>query len=762
MRKIFPSLLILFFFQNLLAQQNLIGHWLKDEYGLPAFNYTGALPFKAKIKNGQDAKLPSDPWFLLGNYRFTLFAHVSGEYELVTGERAWGRVNQGDRPNSGQNDANINILDSKNRILKTYKLVGKSSLAGQPEKCSRVFGCGFAVYSYEMEDLSCKRSLSVKPSKNPYNGEPAFYLTVEIKNKSAKKIKTSYYESVAAHYQMMQQQHKTGNEKVKYFNKAVFNQPLQIIKVDITALAADPLLFPHDSIISPYDGFPPSLFIKAFSNNVKLINKTEGDKEIITAQADLDLEPGETKKIELIIGYSFKNSFENINQICQSLISSNYSINKYGDDWKKLLPTFGPEKDSTLKNEMTWHAYNLEAMATYNEFYKETEIPQGTVYDYDWGIHASARDHIQHALPLIYYNPAQAKSVLKYIIKKTTPWGEIRLMETGYGLAHAGTYFTSDQQLFFFLLLSEYLRVTKDYNFLNEKVENYPVQNMRPITVLETVENCFTFLRDQIGTGPHGLVRLMNSDWNDAVFYIEKAPYNRVLYSGESHMNTTMVLSFFDELAKQITIGGQGLSPQLQKKAGLLTSGMSFYRKEIYTAFIKDLGNRNFSRRMYFNHKAYGEENMFLEPQGFMLQVPELSAEKKKKLYDEIKERLYKGEKLGAREQEKPEFNDEEFDKGSRENGGFWYSLNGPVIIGVSQFDKAEAIVLLKKMTFNNYAKQFPQYWSSYWSASDNIESSLIPMEGLPDQTNNYADSPVYCAHPHAWLLYCYYKINEK
>jgi cellobiose phosphorylase len=64
-------------------------------------------------------------------------------------------------------------------------------------------------------------------------------------------------------------------------------------------------------------------------------------------------------------------------------------------------------------------------------------------------------------------------------------------------------------------------------------------------------------------------------------------------------------------------------------------------------------------------------------------------------------------------------------------------------------------------MTFDNFAKSVPDYWSSYWSAADNVESSLIPEEGLPDQTWNYSAIPVYCAHPHAWILYCYFRINE-
>ena len=188
---------------------------------------------------------------------------------------------------------------------------------------------------------------------------------------------------------------------------------------------------------------------------------------------------------------------------------------------------------------------------------------------------------------------------------------------------------------------------------------------------------------------------------------------------------------------------------------------MVLYRNKILRAYLTDMGNRSFPRRMYFNGKSYGDDNMFLEPQGFTLQIDELSEDRKCMLYEEMKKRVYKGEKIGAREQETPEFKDAGFDKGSRENGGFWWALNGPVIVGIANFDREEARKLLKNMTLQHLAEEFPQYWSSYWSAADNLESSMILEEGLPDQTMDYANIPVYCAHPHAWILYCYYYLEK-
>ncbi len=729
---------------------NYLGHWSSDKMGLPCFEYTGNIPYSAKLDNGTDVKLPEDPWFLLGNYRFTMFTHISGEYELISGQRSWARVNQGSKRNSGVNLSEITVDGEK------YALTGMDSLAADTEKCRRIFGCGFANYSYEIDGVSVNRNLSVKPSTEVDNGASAFLLTVTVKNKSGKAVNCTYSEYVGANFEGIQFQ--TVPKEwlpLKYTNEYSENASDNSARVTITAHSDDPLLVPDRESMSKHDAFPPLLFMKSLSENTAF----SGDNSGINAEISFTLVPDEEKTFRMIIGYSFEYGISKQDSICAELSSGKIvsePVSAFADDWLKIIPDFTDEKEVTLRRELRWHVYNLESMATYSEYYSETKIPQGTIYDYDWGCHASARDNFQHALPLVYYNPKLAKSVLRYMLKRTTPFGEIRLIESGNGYAENERYFTSDQQLYFFLLLSEYLRVTKDYAFMGEKVQPYPAKNQAEMTVAELTEKCFIFLRDTIGTGAHGLVKLLNSDWNDAVYYIEKVPYNNIFLTGESHMNSAMAISIFQTLIPQLKEAAKYCG-QLDR----LCESMSYYRNNILRAYLADMGERSFPRRMYFNGKPYGDDNMFLEPQGFTLQINELSEERKRLLYEEMKKRVYSGEKLGAREQQTPEFEDEGFDKGSRENGGFWYALNGPVIIGVSQFDKTEAVRLLKNMTLQHLSEEFPQYWSSYWSAADNIESSLIPEEGLPDQSLTYANIPAYCAHPHAWILYCYYRINE-
>jgi cellobiose phosphorylase len=166
---------------------------------------------------------------------------------------------------------------------------------------------------------------------------------------------------------------------------------------------------------------------------------------------------------------------------------------------------------------------------------------------------------------------------------------------------------------------------------------------------------------------------------------------------------------------------------------------------------------RSFPRRAWISYnESYGENEIWLEPQGYALQIPEMSQERKQRLFTEVEKRLINGEALGARQQENPPVYDVRgvAEPGTRENGGFWFSLNGPLILGVASFDRGKSWSLLRRMTFANFATRFPNYWSGRWTNADAVDSSVSPHKGM---------TPVIglCAHPHAWPLYCYLRLKE-
>ena len=175
---------------------------------------------------------------------------------------------------------------------------------------------------------------------------------------------------------------------------------------------------------------------------------------------------------------------------------------------------------------------------------------------------------------------------------------------------------------------------------------------------------------------------------------------------------------------------------------------------------MKDLGDRKFSARAYLGSKIrFGLDNVCIEPQSFLLQVPTLSVERKKEIYAYIKPRLSDPEKIGIRTRQRPLWSG----KPEGEDGGIWYSLEYPLLLGVATFDKEEAKSLLYKFSFDNYSRHFPQYWIGQWTAPDEINSSLY-REGLYafwiSLDNFRYGLQGYCSHPHTWPLYCYYKLG--
>jgi cellobiose phosphorylase len=702
------------------------------------------------LTNGTPVQLNEDPWFLLGNYRLTLFTHVSGQYQLISGQRSWARLNQGAEKISGLNNAVLEVLGDDGAVETRFPLVGLDSLAADPSRTQRTFGCGFARYRYELGELECRRTLSVQPSTHPRDGISAFLLDVEIRNNGSEPRQLRYTESITANYAAIAMNPERLKE-VTFSDEVSVDASRGIIKTAFTAHSDDPLRLPPRGEMAVVDAFAPSLFMQS-SAEVEFSSEPAGSGRRMSAAAWLEIPPGASRTLSLVIGFSFEDGYEEPARMAEALRSGAgepRADGAFGEDWKNRLPLFPAEPDEVLRREMTWNAYCLEAMATYSGFFDETKIPQGTIYDYSWGMHASSRDNFQHALPLCYTNPELARSVLRYMMKRTTPMGDIMLLESGNGFCSNKYYQQSDKQINYFKLISEYLRITGDSAFLLEEVPFFPVKDMPSGNSIDFMERCFTFLRDQVGVGGHGLVRLLNADWNDAVYYMEKEPYNRVIFSGESHMNTVMILGIFEKLIPALDrLAGEPGFAAHKEQIETLAGSMRHYFQALEKAFYDDLGDRSFAKRIYFAGRSYGDEQMFLEAQGYLLQLESFPPERKKRLYAGMVKRVYANEKIGARQQEDPQVDDAAFE---------W-----PIINGLAGFDRAEALKRLKMMSVANAARSFPAYWSAYWSGPDNLESSLIPEEGLPDQTWTYWEVPVYCAHPHAWPLYCYCKINEQ
>ena len=685
-----------------------LGHWLDGPLDLPAYRYTGPLTFGGK------AMLPDDPWFLLGNHRLTAFVHASGRLRWLSGERGWADLLSG--------FSAIATIDGKTIALTG---VGAEAAIG----AEKTFGVGEARFIYALAPgLTLVRTLAVRPSTIVGQGDAAMLVTSNIVNTGPTPRKVTLHESGKPEYRPVRAPW-VGALPVQFATQVTHDPANRIARAATTATATRPLVLALRPRVSQYDAEPPTLWLAAIEGCA-----IEG----FGVGATLTVAPGQSVRVQYAIGHAFTSDALADRAAADALVTGSRD-GGFTHEWRRTVPTFAERPSGAARREAQWNAAMLDQMATWRDYYDETIVPQGTTYDYDWGLTLGTRDIAQHALPLCRTRPPLARSVLRYILKRTAPDGEIKLGDSGYGWIPEGSWVPSDQQLYTFLLAAEYLEKTSDASVLSERIAWHPVDTGSVATGLVHLEQAFVYLRDRIGVGAHGLVRLLNSDWNDLFYFWPKPlPYAELYGSAESHLNTALAVVALGRLAVQL----ERLSPAARP----LAAAMAAWRHELLAAYLKDWGDRAFPRRAYLGKAGpVGEDEMWLEPVGFSLMIPEVPLATKRALAAAMEARLLAGEPLGPRQIERT-IAQKDLQPGQRENGGVWFSLTGPVILGLATFDRARARSLSNRISFATYARMHPDAWTGAWTNSDSVDSARLLSGGLS------AMAP-WCAHAHAWPL---------
>ena len=749
--------IVFLFLLSALTAEAQPGSWKTGSNGLPIYDFRASLPIEAKDDLGGDANLPEDPYFLLGNYRMGLFTHVSGICQFMTAQRAWARVNAAAaQPNYGENDAYVVIgTGDKARMI---DLVGLESVASDPSVTERNFGVGFARYSYALPfDVRCERVVSVRPSDRVNEGVPAFLVTVTLRNEGSRTRKISYVENMPVRYVTMQtQMMKPEDRPIGYPVVMKPSEDGKSVLADVSARRDAFIVMPETHQRFPFETDPSDVFVYVRSTDDKVLCSSSFDGDVLRADFGMSLKPGESRSFHVVWGLLDSMKDLTADDVYESLVKDAdlgaCPEGAFSSLWKKAVPDFSSEDDEVVRRELYWNAHFVEASAKYSEYFDETFIPQGTVYSYHYGDNIANRDHLQAMLPACYTNPALAKSALRYVMKHTDADGEIKRGNLGYGYTPPIIYKESDQQIYMFNSVAEYLRITGDYAFLDEEVEQYPAELGIRTKVLTVLQKHFTHLRDEIGLGPEGLIKLHNSDWSDS--FLHTYSPNKYSWSAESHLNTVMALAVLPEFILQIEKSGRD-------DVSEFVAAMKAYSVKIEAAYMKDLGDRLYSPRAYLDQThRFGQDVVCIEPQGYLLQLKNITDERKREMYEYMKTRISDMEPIGVRTREYPLWDG--LPQG--EDGGIWFSLEYPFLLGVSTFDKEEAWKLFRKFSFDNFTGNYPDYWVGQWTAADEVNSTLYRpgLYAFWIPVDNYRHGlQGYCSHPHTWPLYCYYKLNE-
>ena len=542
------------------------GKWNVPNSGLP-YMECDAVP-----STGEDGTI-DDPCFILGNSRIKLATHVSGLFQIMSAERVPARFNADpERQDYARGTATL-VFEND-----TTRLIGVNSIASDPERYDVVTGMGFTRYDYTLDcGLKCSRMISVMPSEEPGKAAPCFLLTFTVRNTDSQAKKISYDEVIMPHYVPVAAQSLPLSERT-------FRYPYSTA-VSFRAVEARfspiPQKFVHSylpDVPFGHEVAPQTLFV--YSPDAFLC-VYEG--EIHAMFSDEKVKPGREKTFSIVVGFAdgdYKKMAEDV------LDKNEKGINgAYPSLWKECLPDFSAEKNRNLKAELYRNAHTVEASAVYDSYFGETFISQGGDVTYKEGTAIGNARHLQAAYAASYTNPALARSAIRYVMMHSDFLGRISDGNIGYGFALPASGTDGDVQLEVFNAVSQYLRITGDYSFIDDRISLYPLESKMDMSVLQLLERYFIQVRDYSDCG------------GDKALLRRKAAKSAVV---------------LPEFIAQLKASG--------KVASDFTDALELYRKTSEDHFMADPGDVASSSSIY------------------LLQMPSVDASLKREVYNYIVE----------------------------------------------------------------------------------------------------------------------------
>jgi hypothetical protein len=467
----------------------------------------------------------------------------------------------------------------------------------------------------------------------------------------------------------------------------------------------------------------------------------------------LHLNPGQSQTLHFMYGY-LPSSFELEPLVTRYKANASTSLKDSSAAWKEKGMRFTVAAEPWVARETIWNHYYLRSSLTYDDFFHEHLLNQNGFYQYVMGFQGAARDPLQHSLPFIFSDPEIVKIILRYTLKEVRPDGSVPYGIVGHGvIAPMVADNASDLPLWLLWTASEYVLATRDLAFLDEQIPSWPLYG--PTKQTETVRNllarCYRHQVDQVGVGEHGIVRMLNDDWNDGLLgtFATKA-FKEAAEKGESVLNSAMSAWVFDYYARLLTYAGENpdLIAQIRKNArsSREAAGKQWTGKWLRRAWLGPaLG-------------WLGESTLWIEPQPWAIVGGVTTPEQSRQLIQTMDALLRRNSPIGATQlSEGPDMlKGEVFEPGTCVNGGVWPSLNQTLIWALATVDPAMAWDEWKKNSFARHAEAYPDIWYGIWSGTDSYNSAMHKEAG-ESVNNKYfhgTDFPVLNLHSHACALY--------
>lgn len=501
---------------------------------------------------------------------------------------------------------------------------------------------------------------------------------------------------------------------------------------------------PEPGSVSPHEVFGPKATIRleCLSADVRVQASTDDDSmPTLELRMPLHLAPRGRSKVTLRFGLIEQETSE-----VESIGSPRDSL---GADLPRVEG--GPPH---WQREARWHAAMLLAGTSVDRVLGGHTLNQGSAYQWLMATNAAARDPLQHALPLVYYRPDLALSILRNTCSWASPEAVLPYALSGAKERWTALWEPSDQGLWALWLAAEYLAATGDLDGIAMDTPFHPQFGSESCSLTEHLRRHHRYFVDVVGRGAHGHVRMMNADWNDVAIAESGVSRQRMWQEGESVLNSAMaatILPIWAGAARRM-----GLQAEAQEADALAA--------ELTQAVASEWNGRWFRRAYGPGVGPIGEDDMWLEVQPWAMLCGAASKAQAFKLMEVLDNGARAGSPVGARVKWpiKTMPQPGTWPLGEGTNGGTWFSINMTLIWAYSRWDRARAIDELDRMTLHRHTQAYPDQWIGTLSGPDSYNS---PESARPGQTWSATHEhamqafPIGNMHAHGQPLLSYLRV---
>lgn len=705
------------------------GAWIQDEFGLPAYKYLGCRDEVKPCMGGSDAI------HQLGNDGVNALAHGDGYVELYSARsyhRFANRYNETAQDYSG----GFGWVKDGSSIWSTlWKDRPKNS------RYERVFGMGYFKKTIEVNGLQLEHYIYLTEGEDAVLRERLIFT-----NKSAESKSISYtdYWDVGWLFPRIV----NGKVAPQYDDATVvtsYDPQHRLLKVVSQAEAGDaerpdfwrdPV--PQASFVWHREGAPQSfetlqsaffgngdrklpeaLLRDTLQNGLHAEGTLPNQESLLATKKSFTLPPSAHRVLDLAFGLTPRDELPAVVKRLERAPA--FTLPRIAASWARQLPRINFPSHPWLSRELAWSYYYLRSGVLREDFFEARNLNQGSIYLYEWGTNSGPRSTFRHLLPLIYTDPDIAQESLLYFLRAMKPNGEMPYSTSGHGAWHKQDLTPSDHSFWLLAAALEYVHVTRDYGFLDKNIHYWCEEGRGrcgSATVYEALVAAYRYAKNEVGTGPHGLVRLMNSDWDD--FLVKFSPDRpATVHQGESTMNTALALQSYPAFAELAAMRGDGAT-SLSVKEDL---------EQLRSAMLSQWRGDHFNRAYVYTTDQQavelGAKSVWMASNGIALGVPELfNASLRQQLVTRIEEENFKKSPLGLAA----------IGSGVFEGGtpGNWYSLAGPTIENLLlQGERDLAYRMFVKQTLANHAATHPEYAYGIWTGPDMYFTLLDEQAGL-------------------------------